>query len=248
MPNKDKNDDLEPLKETSNVTCLPRRQGKRSAEADLDILDVMDKEGDEKEQTEQDLAHIAHLEADLERAKRLGLQFESDLQDARADARAIMNENGSIKRLFAAIGVNRDDFNVDGLSEPDRKRRMLSTGRRLMHNLNTNARLGLAGTATVLAPHQSAVEGDTPGPPAPSQYAKPAFTPPASFPVESQIAAAALTLAHGDPAAALLSLLEKALASRAPQQQNAADASNDDNDNIKNNGAPQSAAVAVGGH
>lgn len=52
-----------------------------------------------------------------------------------------------------------------------------------------------------------------------NQAQKPALTPPAQFPAESQIAAAALTLSQGDPAAALLSLLEKAMAARTAEGQ-----------------------------
>jgi len=176
----------------------------------------MEKEGSQKEQAEQDLAHIAALETEIERARGICLLLEARLQESSADVTTTVTENNSIKRLFEAVGVMRDDFNMESCAdEPARKRRMTETGRRLIKNL------GGEPPAAVAEPDAGrwvpTNQGQTPAPPAPMS-ARPVVTPPAAFPVESQVAAAALTLAKGNPAGALLSLLQKALSARVPMQ------------------------------
>ena len=158
------------------------------------------------------------------RAQQTSRELQEDYQNHTAELKNVHEQNNGIKRMFAALGVAKDDFNMAGaVDEPSRKRRMIEIGQRLVTSLNEpkpdeqkqkpmppqpprRGRPPLNPTANTPAP---TVAGST----------RPVFTPPANFPVESQIAAASLTLSKGDAAVALLSLLEKALAARAPPAQ-----------------------------
>lgn len=127
-------------------------------------------------------------------------------------------QNGAVKRMFGALGVEKEDFVLGDASDgPSRKKRMVAIGNRLVKSLNEKQGEGGEGAAPPPPPtrgrgrpplHAATVVG--------RDASHPAFTPPSSCPVESQIAAAALTLSKGDPSVALLSLLEKALSARAP--------------------------------
>jgi hypothetical protein len=147
-----------------------------------------------------------------------------EYQDITSELKTVHAQNSGIKRMFAALGVAKDDFNMAGaVDEPSRKRRMIEIGQKLVTSLNEQKpeeqkqkplppqppRRGRPPLNPVAHTPASTVAGS----------ACPIFTPPASFPAESQIAAASLTLSKGDAAVALLSLLEKALAARAPPAQ-----------------------------
>jgi hypothetical protein len=156
------------------------------------------------------------------RAKQTSRELQMEYQETAAELNTVHAQNSGIKRMFAALGVAKDDFNMAGaVDEPSRKRRMIEIGQRLVASLNEakpeeqkpmppqpprRGRPPLNPVAHTPAP---TVAGST----------RPIFTPPANFPMESQIAAASLTLSRGDAAVALLSLLEKALAARAPPAQ-----------------------------
>lgn len=219
---------------TLNIGSHQKREREPAAahgeDSDLAYLEAVYQEGNEREHAEADLAQIEAIENEIVIAQETTRILQATLQEATGEVARLQAQNGSVKRLFAALGVCKDDFQIgDANDGPSRKRRMIDIGQRLVNNLNNpglhdwNAPpLGpqpAAAAATeehALCPVSAQLyPAETPAPAAVAT-ARPIFTPAASFPAESQIAAAALTMSRGDPAIAMLSLLEKALAGRAP--------------------------------
>lgn len=162
-----------------------------------------------------DLQSIAALEAELARAGAVqrSLQARAEAADAAAaDAKA---QSTSVKRLLVALQVRREDLLVDPWAlEPEAARRhMAGIGKRLVGNLTGGGEPPAAGAAA--PPAEAGALGQTPAAAGIPAY-RGALTTPRDYPAQSQIAAAALLLAQGDPAEAVLALLTKALAARAP--------------------------------
>ncbi|KAG7671838.1 hypothetical protein Ndes2526B_g07251 [Nannochloris sp. 'desiccata'] len=222
----------QPLRDTTNITAhLPpippssrQKRRQREDQQDLSYLEAPDREGAEKEQIEADLAHIAVIEREIMYAQQTSRELQKEYQDIASELKTVHAQNSGVKRMFAALGVAKDDFNMAGaVDEPSRKRRMIEIGQKLVISLNEPKP---EEQRQKPMPPQPPRRGRPPlnpvaHTPAPTiaGSACPIFTPPASFPMESQIAAASLTLSKGDAAVALLSLLEKALAARAPPAQ-----------------------------
>lgn len=207
--------------------CPPSRFKRPREEQDISYLEASDREGAEQTQIMEDLEHIAGIEAVIRRHAEINAVLHGELQRIGAEVHQVQTQNDSIKRMFQALNVIKDDFNMAGASdETSRKRRMVEIGHRLVKNLNEPKEQQAPQPKPHPLPPQMPrgrgrppLHGNTQTPAATvAAAARPIFTPPASFPVESQIAAASLTLSSGDPAVALLSLLEKALAARAPPQ------------------------------
>jgi len=220
----------QPLRDTTNIiTTLPpippssrQKRRQREDQQDLSYLEAPDREKAEKEQVEADLAHIAVIEREIMHAQQTSRELRMEYEDITSDLEAVHAQNSGVKRMFAALGVAKDDFNMAGaVDEPSRKRRMIEIGQRLVTSLNEQKT-----EDQKQKPQQPPRRGRPPLNPVAHNPAStvaapacPIFTPPASFPAESQIAAASLILCKGDSAVALLSLLEKALAARAPPAQ-----------------------------
>jgi hypothetical protein len=203
------------------------------------ILEGIETEDKENQHAKTDIEEIKAIESEVAAAERNKKLLVDQLHSSRTELSSLRSENESVKRIFASLGVVKSDFDMEGATDgPARKKRMVSIGRRLVENLNNKqlfpqndlqTKLSAIEQAGQPAIHEAnkAKEEVLPIMKTPNipQNLKGAstlpsmFTPPSSFPEESQIAAAALTVAKGDPAVAMLSLLEKALASRAPSLQ-----------------------------
>lgn len=216
--------------------------GERQAAADLresadKILEGLETEDKENQHAKTDLEEIKAIENEVMSAEQTKMVLTDQLRARQIELSSLLSENESIKRIFASLGVIRSDFDMEGATDgPGRKKRMVCIGRRLVENLN-NTHLFPSECypkSTLESPGRVDDCARDPGtdkavpmvviktPRINARINKnetsslPVFTPPSHFPEESQIAAAALTVAKGDPAVAMLSLLEKALASRAP--------------------------------
>jgi hypothetical protein len=206
------------------------------------ILEGLETEDKENQHAKTDIEEIKAIENEVALAERNKKLLLDQLQSSRTELSSLRSENESVKRIFASLGVVKSDFDMEGAADgPGRKKRMVSIGRRLVENLNNKQLFPQNNLQTKLpaieqsgqlmaideankankankAKEETLPIMKTPNIPQNLKGAStlPVFTPPSSFPEESQIAAAALTVAKGDPAVAMLSLLEKALASRAP--------------------------------
>lgn len=200
------------------------------------ILEGLETENKENQHAKTDIEEIKAIENEVAAAERNKKLLLDQLQSSRTELSSLRSENESVKRIFASLGVVKSDFDMEGAADgPARKKRMVSIGRRLVENLNNKQlfpqnnmqtkppAIEQAGQPAIdeasKAKEETLPVMKTPNIPQNLKggaSAVPVFTPPSSFPEESQIAAAALTVAKGDPAVAMLSLLEKALASRAP--------------------------------
>lgn len=200
-----------------------QKRKQREDHQDLSYLEAPDREGAEKEQIEADLAHIAVIEREIMRAQHIARELQLDLQDIGVELNTVHAQNSGIKRMFTALGVAKDDFNMAGaVDEPSRKRRMIEIGQRLITSLKEPKREEKQKPMLPQPPRRGRPPLNPVAPtlvPTVAGSTRPVFTPPASFPMESQIAAASLTLSKGDAAVALLSLLEKALSAREPPNQ-----------------------------
>ena len=205
--------------------CPPSRFKRHRDEQDLSYLETSDREGENQSHVKEDLEHIAKVEAQIQRHAEINAALLAELQNLGAKVLQVHTQNESVKRMFHALNVTKDAFNMgDATDEPSRKRRMIEIGTKLVKNLSEPKEQQppqLKSHPLPPRPRGRPPLNATTQTPAPTvaAAARPVFTPPASYPVESQIAAASLTLSQGDPAVALLSLLEKALAARAPQSQ-----------------------------
>lgn len=172
----------------------------------FDVAGHIEKEFEESQREQQDLKEIADIEADIARLQEMTKVLENSLAMKTGQVEELHGQNTSIKRMFSAIKVTRDDFNLEGLSQDQQREKMVDIGDRLVNMLrHGHNEMPLAQDKL-----------NTPNPPPSSgqaslKEAKTAVTPPSSHPMESQIAAAALIAAKQDPARALVSLLEKSL-------------------------------------
>ena len=172
----------------------------------IDVAGDIQKALEEHDRAEADLKDISDMEHDIAKTRELIMALEQMFASKTRHLEEVHAQNTTIKRIFGSISVIRDDFVTDGLSDDQRREKMLRIGRRLVHHLRTTPSQG---------PCQPAQDGAVPqGRQASSgQHALPMVAP-EMHPMESQIAAAALIAAKGDPARALVSLFEKGLEAR----------------------------------
>jgi hypothetical protein len=188
----------------------------KAAEAELAYLEAPDREGAKKERTEEDVAHLAQIAESITAQEERNAALARELQVVAAEAVELRKQGDSIKRLFTALGVERGDFTWGPggppADEATRKKRAVEIGQRLIKNMIHEApKAAAAAPARRGRPPLNPPPAAAPAPLIPGAP-RPVFTPPASCPLESQIAAGALILSKGDPAVALTALLEKALA------------------------------------
>lgn len=170
---------------------------------DDDILKTVE----ENDKAEADLKEISDIEGEIAKNAEVNMLLEQLLASKTKRLEELHVQNATIKRIFGAIDVVKDDFVIEGLSEEERRSKMISIGQRLIQSLR-GAPSGQGGRPSGSGRDQAAGAGDQ------GHSSRNACLPmaaPDMYPMESQIAAASVIAAKGDPARALLSLLEKAL-------------------------------------
>ena len=172
----------------------------------FDVAGHIEKEFEESQREQQDLKEIADIEADICRLREMAKVLETSLAMKTGQVEELHGQNMSIKRMFSAIKVTRDDFNLEGLSQDEQREKMVQVGDRLVSMLRHGQE--------DLPLQEKQNTPNTTGGQASLKEQKTAVTPPATHPMESQIAAAALIAAKQDPARALVSLIEKSLEAR----------------------------------
>jgi hypothetical protein len=191
------------LKNEENSTEMQQHHG-------FDVAGQIEKEFEESQREQQDLKEIADIEADICRLREMAKVLETSLAMKTGQVEELHGQNMSIKRMFSAIKVTRDDFNLEGLNQDQQREKMVQVGDRLVSMLRHGQE------DLPLQEKQNTPNTTLPGGQASfsSKEQKTAVTPPATHPMESQIAAAALIAAKQDPARALVSLIEKSLEAR----------------------------------
>lgn len=172
----------------------------------IDVAGDIQKALEENDRAEADLRDISDVENDISKTKELIAALEQMFTSKTRHLEDIHAQNCTIKRIFSSISVMRDDFVTDGLTDEKKREKMLRIGQRLVHHLRTMP------SEQPAQPVQGAHVPQARPVPA-KQKALPMVAPDV-HPMESQIAAAALIAAKGDPARALVSLLEKGLDAR----------------------------------
>eukprot|EP00890_Picochlorum_soloecismus_P004151 jgi/Picsp_1/4737/NSC_02106-R1_---NA--- len=175
----------------------------------FDVAGHIEKEFEESQREQQDLKEIADIEADIARLREMAKVLENSLAMKTSQVEELHSQNTSIKRMFSAIKVTRDDFNLEGLSQEQQTEKMVDIGDRLVNMLRHGHKDLPPVQEKLNTPNQPQSSGREP-----LKEQKTAVTPPSTHPMESQIAAAALIAAKQDPARALVSLLEKSLEAR----------------------------------
>ena len=199
-------------------TARQQDGGGASAIAEDDVAVDMQKALEENDRAEADLKEISEMENDIANMRDVTRMLEHMLASKTRQLEEMHAQNATIKRIFSAIAVVKDDFITEGLSDEEKRAKMVCIGKRLIHHLrvgdgnttNTNSPNGETRAAS-LANTSSGRQHDV------QKAFKSRSLPmaaPEMHPVESQIAAASLIAAKGDPARALVSLLEKGLEAR----------------------------------
>lgn len=190
-------------KDYMGALCNP---GKRK---NIDVAGDIQKALEENDRAEADLRDISDMENDIAKTRELILVLEQMLTSKTKHLEEIHAQNLTIKRIFSSISVIKDDFVTDGLSEDQKREKMLRIGQRLLQHIRGGASDGSHQSVQAQAgavPRQCQISLS-------KQESLP-MAAPDMHPMESQIAAAALIAAKGDPARALVSLLEKGLEAR----------------------------------
>lgn len=172
----------------------------------IDVAGDIQKALEEHDRAEADMKDISEMENEISKTKELIMALEQMFASKTARLEEISTQNLTIKRIFSSLSVMRDDFVTDGLSDDQRREKMLRIGRRLVHHLRTSPSQEIPQSAQVVDSSQP--------PHVPSKQHPLPMVAPDMHPMESQIAAAALIAAKGDPARALVSLFEKGLEGR----------------------------------
>lgn len=171
---------------------------------DDDILKTVE----ENDKAEADLKEISDIEGEIAKNAEVNMLLEQLLASKTKKLEELHVQNATIKRIFGAVDVVKDDFIIEGLLEEERRNKMIRIGQRLIQSLR-------GASAKAGHPSASGRDGQATAAAAEDQgHSRHACLPmaaPDMYPMESQIAAASVIAAKGDPARALLSLLEKAL-------------------------------------
>lgn len=183
--------------------AVVRRMVSPGGVQDDDILKTVE----ENDKAEADLKEISDIEGEIAKNAEVNMLLEQLLASKTKKLEELHVQNATIKRIFGAIDVVKDDFVIEGLSEEERRNKMISIGQRLIQSLR-GASSGQGGRPSGSGRDQSQAAGDQRHS---SRNACLPMAAPDMYPMESQIAAASVIAAKGDPARALLSLLEKAL-------------------------------------
>jgi hypothetical protein len=187
--------------------------GASTIAANDDVAVDMQKALEENDRAEADLKEISEMENDIANMRDATRMLEHMLASKTRQLEEMHAQNATIKRIFSAIEVVKDDFITEGLSDEEKRAKMVGIGKRLIHHLRvgdgntTHSLRGDARAQTGGGRQQAAQKG------ACKSHSLP-MAAPEMHPVESQIAAASLIAAKGDPARALVSLLEKGLEAR----------------------------------
>eukprot|EP00889_Picochlorum_renovo_P007760 jgi/Picre1/34790/NNA_002256.t1 len=98
---------------------------------DDDILKTVE----ENDKAEADLKEISDIEGEIAKNAEVNMLLEQLLASKTKKLEELHVQNATIKRIFGAIDVVKDDFVIEGLSEEERRSKMISIGQRLIQSL-----------------------------------------------------------------------------------------------------------------
>lgn len=178
-----------------------------------DVAGDIQKALEENERAEVDYKDISDLLVEISKAKELTSAWEGMLAAKTKNLEDLHEQNSALKRLFSSLSVVKDDFiEMDGVSDEEKRAKMLGIGQRMVDVLRKGEDpepVKLENDKQTSVPkkkrEKATIKVNEECSDAPAQYI---------HPIEGQIAAAALLAGKGDPARALVSLVEKGLRAR----------------------------------